>query len=218
MSRSSRSYHHGDLKRALVEAAERMAEAEGPESVSFRRLAEELGVSHAAPLAHFPDRAALDDAVAARVCRRLGESLAGAVQPAPRALRDSGSATFLAMAAPQHYERLAPVPPERRLFTRRLLTLASAWFRFASERPGLFRLLHETPAKEGGELAAERARIGAVIEELVVLGQRAGEFRRGIPPARVARLVTAAIEGLARLPQREEAEQTLELLLRGIAS
>jgi AcrR family transcriptional regulator len=220
MSRS-RPYHHGDLKRAIIDAAARLVESEGQESLTFRRLAEELGVSHAAPLAHYPDRAALDDAVAARACRQLGEQLAeaGAGSNPIRHLRDPAAAQIRAMVAQPFYERLAPVPPDRKLFTRRLLTLARAWIQFAAERPGLFRMLRETPAAPEGELAAEKARISALVEELVVLAQRAGEFRKGIPPARLARLITATIDGLAQqLPDKEEAEQTLELLLRGIAS
>ena len=60
----TRPYHHGDLSRALVEAARRILEAEGPAGLSLRAVAREAGVSPAAPYHHFKDKAELLDAVA----------------------------------------------------------------------------------------------------------------------------------------------------------
>jgi len=63
-SAESRPYHHGDLGRALVDAARRLLEAEGPSALSLRAVAREAGVSPAAPYHHFKDKAELLDAVA----------------------------------------------------------------------------------------------------------------------------------------------------------
>lgn len=60
------TYHHGDLANALVEAALKVVEKDGPEALSMRELAAALGVSRAAPYRHFADRDALLAAVAAR--------------------------------------------------------------------------------------------------------------------------------------------------------
>ncbi|MDZ4318073.1 MAG: helix-turn-helix domain-containing protein, partial [Phenylobacterium sp.] len=60
----SRPYHHGDLRRALVEAACRLLEKEGAQSLSLRAVAREAGVSPAAPYHHFKDKSELLDAVA----------------------------------------------------------------------------------------------------------------------------------------------------------
>ncbi|MDB5494326.1 MAG: transcriptional regulator, TetR family [Phenylobacterium sp.] len=60
----ARPYHHGDLRRALVDAARRILEAEGPTALSLRAVAREAGVSPAAPYHHFKDKAELLDAVA----------------------------------------------------------------------------------------------------------------------------------------------------------
>jgi AcrR family transcriptional regulator len=60
------AYHHGDLKSALIAAAVARVDAGGPEAVSLRELAAQLGVSRAAPYRHFADRDALLAAVAAR--------------------------------------------------------------------------------------------------------------------------------------------------------
>ena len=70
-----RPYHHGDLRRALLDAAiEAIAEA-GPAALSLRGLARRIGVSHAAPAHHFNDKAGLLTAVAAEGYRLLAAAL-----------------------------------------------------------------------------------------------------------------------------------------------
>lgn len=59
-----RPYHHGDLRRALVEAGRGLLEREGMASLSLRAVAREAGVSAAAPYHHFKDRADLLAAIA----------------------------------------------------------------------------------------------------------------------------------------------------------
>jgi AcrR family transcriptional regulator len=73
-----RPYHHGDLRRALVEAARRLLEAEGPSALSLRAVAREAGVSPAAPYHHFKDKAELLDAVAQEGWDILGVQMAAA--------------------------------------------------------------------------------------------------------------------------------------------
>jgi AcrR family transcriptional regulator len=65
------SYHHPDLRTALVKAATAAIERSGYETLSLRELAESLGVSRAAPYRHFTDRRALLAAVAADGFDRL---------------------------------------------------------------------------------------------------------------------------------------------------
>lgn len=81
-SAESRPYHHGDLRRALVDAARRLLEAEGPTALSLRAVAREAGVSPAAPYHHFKDKAELLDAVAQEgwdlVSKLMVEAKAGA--------------------------------------------------------------------------------------------------------------------------------------------
>src|SRR5215510_4108231 len=59
-----REYHHGDLRRALVDAAAALASEKGLAGLSLREAARSAGVSHAAPYHHFKDKAALLAAVA----------------------------------------------------------------------------------------------------------------------------------------------------------
>lgn len=74
----SRPYHHGDLRRALVDAARRILENEGPNALSLRAVAREAGVSPAAPYHHFKDKGELLDAVAMEGWDALGEALSKA--------------------------------------------------------------------------------------------------------------------------------------------
>src|SRR4029078_7548187 len=82
-SADSRPYHHGDLRRALVDAARRLLEAEGPSALSLRAVAREAGVSPAAPYHHFKDKCELLDAVAHEGWEQLGEGVAAARSAAP---------------------------------------------------------------------------------------------------------------------------------------
>jgi AcrR family transcriptional regulator len=68
-------YHHGDLKRALVEAALELLDEEGADSVGLRQVARRVGVSAAAPYRHFKGRQALLEAVAAEGFRRFTEMM-----------------------------------------------------------------------------------------------------------------------------------------------
>jgi len=54
-----RSYHHGDLRNALLNAARAILEEESLAALSLRAVARKAGVSHAAPYRHFPNHEAL---------------------------------------------------------------------------------------------------------------------------------------------------------------
>jgi len=69
------TYHHGDLRDALVQAALREVELGGPEAVSLKALAKQLGVSQPAPYRHFADREALLAAVTAEAFRQFSAML-----------------------------------------------------------------------------------------------------------------------------------------------
>jgi len=74
---AARSYHHGNLRAALLTGAEQTL-AEGGD-LSLRELARRIGVSHAAPRRHFADKQALLDALALDGFERLGAELAEAL-------------------------------------------------------------------------------------------------------------------------------------------
>jgi AcrR family transcriptional regulator len=90
-SENGRPYHHGDLRRVLLEEAVASLRESGPAALSLRDLARRAGVSHAAPAHHFGDKRGLLTAVAAEGFRRLSASL-GATYEATRDLAEVGVA------------------------------------------------------------------------------------------------------------------------------
>ncbi|MBR0872155.1 TetR/AcrR family transcriptional regulator [Bradyrhizobium tropiciagri] len=66
-----KTYHHGDLREALIQAALQEVELGGPEAISIKALAKQLGVSQPAPYRHFADRDALLQAVTAEAFRQF---------------------------------------------------------------------------------------------------------------------------------------------------
>jgi AcrR family transcriptional regulator len=86
MPKKKVSYHHGDLKNALIEAGADILSKEGMGGLSLRKVALRAGVSHAAPYAHFADKDALVAAIATEGYRRLYEAIDEAAR------RNEGSA------------------------------------------------------------------------------------------------------------------------------
>ncbi|MFE7195693.1 TetR/AcrR family transcriptional regulator [Microbacterium oxydans] len=74
---TERSYHHGDLRAALIAAA--IAGLEAGEAFSLRGVARRAGVSTAAPYRHFQDKAALESAIAVEGFRSLSLDLGQAL-------------------------------------------------------------------------------------------------------------------------------------------
>jgi AcrR family transcriptional regulator len=81
------SYHHGDLRVALVSAALELLEEGGATELSLRAAARRAGVAPSAPYRHYADRDALLSAVAAVGYRELAEHLATA-HPSPSTTDD----------------------------------------------------------------------------------------------------------------------------------
>ncbi|WUH98304.1 TetR/AcrR family transcriptional regulator [Spirillospora sp. NBC_00431] len=73
-----RSYHHGDLRGALLDAAEELVHEHGDAGWSLREASARVGVSPSAAYHHFSSRDALVRALSVRVLSRLGEQMADA--------------------------------------------------------------------------------------------------------------------------------------------
>src|SRR3979411_2906524 len=76
-------YHHGDLRRVLIDAALQLVGEGGAEAVSVREAARRAGVSPGAPFRHFPSRLALMTAVAEEAQRRFRTEIEAALAEAP---------------------------------------------------------------------------------------------------------------------------------------
>ncbi|WP_232661593.1 TetR/AcrR family transcriptional regulator [Pseudonocardia sp. TRM90224] len=69
-------YHHGDLRRALLDSALEAVAEHGPVAISLRDVARRAGVSHAAPTHHFGDKTGLLTALATEGWTGLADDLA----------------------------------------------------------------------------------------------------------------------------------------------
>ncbi|MCP2032696.1 AcrR family transcriptional regulator [Okibacterium sp. HSC-33S16] len=100
---SDRPYHHGDLRKAVIDAAVDVISDAGPAAVSLRDLARRIGVSHAAPAHHFGDKEGLFTAVATEGYTLLADEL-GQVEPASDFVELSVAYVRFAVDHEAHFE------------------------------------------------------------------------------------------------------------------
>lgn len=82
MAKAGRSYHHGDLRNALIEAGIAILAESGAEALTLRAAAARAGVSHAAPAHHFGSLQGLLTAIAAVGFERFHAALESAMAEA----------------------------------------------------------------------------------------------------------------------------------------
>lgn len=99
------SYHHGDLRRAVLAAAVAVISEDGIAAVTLRELARRAGVSHAAPAHHFGDKRGLFTAIAVEGYHLLADALASVRPDRLSGLAEQGIAYVeFASAHPAHFE------------------------------------------------------------------------------------------------------------------
>jgi len=112
--RNRQSYHHGDLRQALLSAATDLIAEVGPRGFTLREVARRAGVSHNAPYRHFRDKEELLAAVAAEGFRELTRAMLDAAAPQPTSLgrlRRSGLAyVAFALRRPEHFTVMFDTP------------------------------------------------------------------------------------------------------------
>lgn len=109
------SYHHGDLKAALLQAAAELVRENGPDHLSLRTVATMVGVSPSAVYHYFPDKDFL--------------------------VKELGDQIFARMAVMQQ-EALSQIPGKSARAARlRYRELGRTYFRWANSEPNLFRLM-----------------------------------------------------------------------------
>ncbi|TCK26075.1 TetR/AcrR family transcriptional regulator [Pseudonocardia endophytica] len=164
---TERPYHHGQLRSALLTAAEHSLREHGAGQLSLRELARDVGVSHAAPRRHFPDRQALLDALAEAGFDRLGAELRAALDGAGTA------------------------------FVPRLRATVTAYIRFAVEDAALLGLMFASKHRPGADCVVEAAAPAfALMYDLITEGQAAGALAAG-DPERVGIVLFATMQGIA---------------------
>jgi AcrR family transcriptional regulator len=171
MTDQSGSYHHGDLRAALLAEAAAMIAEGGAATVTMRALGRRLGVSRAAPYRHFADKTALLVAVAAEGFNRLRDRLQAMDAGAPR----SGVEQFRRMG--------------------------EEYVRFALENPAHYRLMYGKEALARQDQPELREAAIALFEQLVSViqaHQRSGGIKRQDPRGQ-AYVAWSAAHGLASL-------------------
>jgi AcrR family transcriptional regulator len=182
----TKPYHHGDLRRALLDEALRTIQTRGIEHLTLRNVGERLGVSRSALYRHFADKQSLLATVGQEGFHKLREILADAWERAGR-----GRAGFEAMGR-AYVDFAVAHPSHYRVMFGGFLESAPKGDDFIAESKAAFQVL-----------------VDALVEQ-----QNAGNIRRD-EPVQMARFVWAVVHGAAMLiidgqveaPKREAFEQ-----------
>ena len=179
----ARPYHHGDLRAALLAAAEAELATKGIEQFSLRAVAKRAGVSHAAPAHHFGDADGLLTALAAE-----------------------GFTRFLATQR-AHEAAAPPGQPDR------LVAAGLGYIAFATAHPALFRLMFASQRPDFAAPALQQAARAAYQHLLDNIAEiRAIPDPREDPAALTdATAAWAIVHGLADLLQTGRAAFLLSL-------
>ncbi|MEJ7729007.1 MAG: WHG domain-containing protein [Polyangiaceae bacterium] len=172
MAKARRSYHHGDLRQALIGASIEILAEEGLLALTLRSAARKVGVSHAAPKNHFGDLRGLLTAVAAEGFRRMHEAL-----------------------------EMARARARRRGPAAALLAIGPAYVAFAMAAPGHFRAMFHPALGEhhqSDELASASSATFAVLVSSMAAAQRAGVVG-GDDPVAASISAWSIVHGLASL-------------------
>jgi AcrR family transcriptional regulator len=172
LSTPARGYHHGNLRQALLEAALALAQQHGPERVSVREAARQIGVSPAAPYRHFPNRRSLMTALAEEAAERLRIEVRKSIGG----------------------RRAAPL--------QRLRLLGRGYLQWAMRHPSHFRIVSARDQIDLDGSIALRAGIGevrALTEKVLTEAQQQGEVDSAHDASALALLSRATAYGLARM-------------------
>jgi AcrR family transcriptional regulator len=169
------SYHHGNLRQALLEHAVQLARAGGPEAVILRDVQRTAGVSNSAAYRHYADRHALLTAVQLHSMTMLGESMVKALAAIP-----------------------ARGPRDKRALARFRAT-GQAYVDFALAEQGLFRTAFAPDRLPHTDTSVSPERhpfmiLSGCIDDLVATGVLTASRRDGLDEA-----AWAAMHGLAVL-------------------
>jgi len=95
---STKPYHHGDLRTAMIEKGIEMINNDGVKTLSLRKVATACGVSHAAPYSHFADKEDLLTAIENHIMEKFIAILTEAIKEggeSPKGLLRMGCAYVL---------------------------------------------------------------------------------------------------------------------------
>ena len=194
------SYHHGALRDALLEAAERVLERDGLPGLTLRAVAREAGVSHAAPTHHFGDLTGLVSELAAIGFRQFNAAMAAACAP---------DATMMerAMARAKAYVAYAQAHPG-------MYGLMFRTERLDYSRPSLHEAAETSFAGLAGSIGANRheeiAKDALTLDQAAVIA-RAWSLVHGFTMLLLDHRLSDILE---RAPRGTDVETLLEAMLK----
>ena len=193
-------YHHGALRDALLEAAERVLERDGLAGLTLRAVAREAGVSHAAPTHHFGDLTGLVSELAAIGFRQFNDAMAAAGSI-------GGSGLEKAIARAKAYVTYAQVHPG-------MYGLMFRTERLDMTRPSLHEAASASFAGLAGAIGASRHE--QISEQALSLEQAAAIARAwSLVHGFTMLLLDGRLSGILRLlPKGNDAETLLDAMLR----
>jgi AcrR family transcriptional regulator len=193
-------YHHGALRDALLQAAERVLERDGLGGLTLRAVAREAGVSHAAPTHHFGDLSGLVSELAAIGFRQFNAAMAAAC---------AGDTPYPAkgLARAKAYIAYAQAHPG-------MYGLMFRTERLDYSRPSLHEAAEASFAGLANAIAASRQE--QIEEEALTLNQAAAIARAwSLVHGFTMLLLDGRLEDiLRRLPAGTDAEQLLDTMLK----
>lgn len=194
-------YHHGALRDALLEAAERVLERDGLAGLTLRAVAREAGVSHAAPTHHFGDLTGLVSELAAIGFRQFNAVMAAACGGGDLSLNER------AMARAKAYVAYAQAHPG-------MYGLMFRSERLDYSRPSLHEAAETSFAGLAGAVAAKRHE--TISEDALTLDQAAAIARAwSLVHGFTMLLLDGRLKGIVnRLPDGSNAEKLLDAMLK----
>ena len=194
-------YHHGALRDALLEAAERVLERDGLPGLTLRAVAREAGVSHAAPTHHFGDLTGLVSELAAIGFRQFNSAMAAACGGGELPIDERARARAKAYVA---YAKAHPGMYGLMFRTERL----------DYSRPALHEAAEAAFAGLAGAIAAKRQE--TISEDALTLDQAAAIARAwSLVHGFTMLLLDGRLEDIIdRLPEGTTTEQLLDAMLR----
>jgi AcrR family transcriptional regulator len=194
MDPPARTYHHGNLRAALLEAAAEEVQAAGAAQLSLRQLARRVGVSHAAPAYHFGDKRGLFTALAAEGFRMLHQRTSRELDR-DNALIETGRVYVeFALEHPAHFTVM---------FDASLLDTGDA--RYQHERGVAFEVLYEairraTRVRDDDELQAQTLAAWLAVHGIATLWL-SGNLPYERDPSLVAGALAEIAPALAKIAQ-----------------
>lgn len=149
---ATKTYHHGNLKEALITAGLEILSEKGMDGLSLRNVAKKVGVSRAAPYNHFPNKQAMLAAISTAGHKLLYQTLLDAFERSKRSSTDI------------------------------IIEIAWSYLQFALDDPSRFKLMFSGALEEEREhpefIEISQKNI-SLLEEIIVFCQSKGQLPEG---------------------------------------